>query len=471
MLMEKSAVCIELVLVRLQLWRQSNEKLKLAGSNHQLNAQQIAYKIRQKCPESTPQSAEDVRIFLQQKSESENWITECRLDSEHRLHSIYWLTLQMIESLQKFGDEVVIDTTYNKNNFYMILAIVVVQDQDGRLRFGGAALLSKEDSASFSAFIFWMREKADWNPSTVFTDGDLALANVLDSISGVNHYLCMFHLRQNLARHCRKLVANYYAFEHEFIRLSHIRDVNQFRRQWEQLLSDYPQCSAYLKRALGGRNMKKWPKWAMSSAFTLDLTSTSRAESLNSVLSRLLNAKSRVTKVITQITSRQLKFDYEHSSVWRQKDVSKTKQSLNRYFSRFGELFSKSILDLYTNFALNLVLVQMGDAAMFYRSVSPHGNQVTLVQPSEVFLSDAQDDIQSGHFDDDGVLLSTEVSNVESVISIAHNVSGKINTISVYDDGTYISTCRYETNKGLSCRHVLAVPYRHQSYVEQIYLV
>ncbi|KAI3634767.1 hypothetical protein MIR68_007148 [Amoeboaphelidium protococcarum] len=43
----------------------------------------------------------------------------------------------------------------------------------------------------------------------------------------------------------------------------------------------------------------------------------------------------------------------------------------------------------------------MGDAAMFYRSVAPRGNQESLVSPSEVSLSDVQDDIYSGHFDDD----------------------------------------------------------------------
>ncbi|KAI3645208.1 hypothetical protein MP228_011372 [Amoeboaphelidium protococcarum] len=83
----------------------------------------------------------------------------------------------------------------------------------------------------------------------------------------------------------------------------------------------------------------------------------------------------------------------------------------------------------------------MGDAAMFYRSVAPRGNQESLVSPSEVSQSDVQDDIHSGNFkDDDGVLQSTEVSNVESVISIAHSVCGKINTISVFNDDVRLSS-------------------------------
>ncbi|KAI3647122.1 hypothetical protein MP228_007343 [Amoeboaphelidium protococcarum] len=432
-----------------------NQKLKQAGLNYQLNAQQITYKIRQLCPESMPESAEDVREFLKQMEESEGWISECHLDSEFRLRAVYWLNPQMIDSLSKFGDVVVIDTTYNKNHFGMILATVVLQDKDGRLRFGGAALLSKEDSASFSSFIFWLREKAGWNPSTVYTDGDLALASVLDSISEVNHYLCMFHLKQNLSRNCRKLVSDYDAFEREFMRLASIRDANQFMAQWEKFLQDYPQCSIYLKRALGGRNLKKWPKWAMSSAFTLDLISTSWAESLNAVLSRLLNAKSKLSKVISEISSYQFKFNYEHSSVWREKDLSKTKQSQSRYFNRFGQAFSQSILDLYTSFALNLVLVQMSDAAMYYRCVQLNDEVVDSVSQSEVNPSPEQDDIQAGHFDDDGVVLSSEASNVQSVICIAHSMTGKINSVTLFKDGTYLCTCRYETNKGLPCRHVL----------------
>ncbi|KAI3631567.1 hypothetical protein MIR68_010450 [Amoeboaphelidium protococcarum] len=39
--------------------------------------------------------------------------------------------------------------------------------------------------------------------------------------------------------------------------------------------------------------------------------------------------------------------------------------------------------------------------------------------------------------DDDGVVLSTAALNVQSVLAIAHSISGKINTVSVYDDGTY----------------------------------
>jgi hypothetical protein len=58
--------------------------------------------------------------------ESEGWISECHLDSEFRLRAVYWLNPQMIDSLSKFGDVVVIDTTYNKNHFGMILATVVL---------------------------------------------------------------------------------------------------------------------------------------------------------------------------------------------------------------------------------------------------------------------------------------------------------------------------------------------------------
>ncbi|KAI3652622.1 hypothetical protein MP228_002047 [Amoeboaphelidium protococcarum] len=75
-------------------------------------------------------------------------------------------------------------------------------------------------------------------------------------------------------------------------------------------------------------------------------------------------------------------------------------QSYNRDYIPLIKPFSKSILDLYTNFALNLVLVQMDDAAMFYRSVAPRGYQEGLVSPSEVSQSDVQDDILTGDFEE-----------------------------------------------------------------------
>ncbi|KAI3631568.1 hypothetical protein MIR68_010451 [Amoeboaphelidium protococcarum] len=106
----------------------------------------------------------------------------------------------------------------------MILATVVVQDPGWQFAFwrGRSAI-----QRGLQRFLFTSGYEIMLvgTPSTVSTDGDLAFANGLDSIYGVNHYLCMFHLKQNLARNCRKLVANYDAFEQEFIRLTSIRDV------------------------------------------------------------------------------------------------------------------------------------------------------------------------------------------------------------------------------------------------------
>ncbi|KAI3648518.1 hypothetical protein MP228_006372 [Amoeboaphelidium protococcarum] len=99
------------------------------------------------------------------------------------------------------------------------------------LRYGLAALLSEKDSLSIASLKLHSGyvNKACLNPSTMFTNGSLALAKCPGFYIGVNRYLCMFHLKENMARNCRELVANYNAVELEFICLASIVDQNQLQ--------------------------------------------------------------------------------------------------------------------------------------------------------------------------------------------------------------------------------------------------
>ena len=103
---------------------------------------------------------------------------------------------------EDFGEVIAMDCTYNTNIFKIPLAVVVLMDNNGMVRFFIAALMKSEKHEAFDWLFRFMIEEGNWIPCVVFSDGDLAIIIALSHLSGVKHFLCLWHLLQNLNKNC-----------------------------------------------------------------------------------------------------------------------------------------------------------------------------------------------------------------------------------------------------------------------------
>jgi len=103
----------------------------------------------------------------------------------------------MVEIAGDFGDVIIIDSTYGKNRFDMVIVNFVCIDAFGKSRIIGFGLLSCEEVESY----IWIFEKflniQKLIPNVIYSDEDKSI------ISGLHFY---FYILNNFISH-----QNYYA--------------------------------------------------------------------------------------------------------------------------------------------------------------------------------------------------------------------------------------------------------------------
>jgi hypothetical protein len=146
---------------------------------------------------------------------------------------------------------------------------------------------------------------------------------------------CQWHLGKSLATNVRpKLGESFDAFLAEWYALNTILSEAAFTAEWERLLEEYPEASAYLERSLGGENLKHWglpfqvgtqhltlicspdPKTkelerltgdrtrVQAEVYTAGTKATTRSEGLNTHVKRSIGKKADLTQVLEAVSNR-----------------------------------------------------------------------------------------------------------------------------------------------------------------------
>src|SRR5436853_6651652 len=106
----------------------------------------------------------------------------------------------------KNNDVVILDTTYNTNQFQMMLCIITVIDNNYRTRIVVTTIIEDETLDTYKWICNIIFTEMDILPKVVFTDTDPSIIRSINEIFPLAHYLlCIFHIDLNLRK---KLKAN-----------------------------------------------------------------------------------------------------------------------------------------------------------------------------------------------------------------------------------------------------------------------
>lgn len=298
--------------------------------------------------------------LLRDNAANRDWVYDIYTEN-NRLERVVWLSPESRDLLETYGDVVLVDTTQKSNKYGMYLLVIAVVDSDGKTRLGASALINTEQAKSFAWVLDWLASKTRWRPTVVFSDGDLSLAQ---SFRGTSHFLCIWHILENLKKNCLKaLREGYGVFISRFLMIRNTPTRDMFDQQWASFVdSQSPAVQHYLTRQLGGSKVEKWARAYMSNMFTIDLNTTSRVESLIGHVKRHLNSRSPIEEVIKQMERTQLDVSRKKiSAAYRASLVDATTNEVHRQFELVGralilEMKESTSLYAYARFSQELYL-------------------------------------------------------------------------------------------------------------------
>ncbi|XP_057803129.1 protein FAR1-RELATED SEQUENCE 5-like [Salvia miltiorrhiza] len=122
------------------------------------------------------------------------------VDEENKLCRIIWADQTSIKNFSLFGEVVSYDATYNTNKHKLIFTPFTGKDNHGKCVSFGAALISHEDTESYSWVLDRFVQIMGHAPQIIITDQDLGLKGAVASCwKETRHMFCMWHINIKVA--------------------------------------------------------------------------------------------------------------------------------------------------------------------------------------------------------------------------------------------------------------------------------
>jgi hypothetical protein len=209
---------------------------------------------------------------------------------EKIFNAAIWMSEWQREQYYQYGDVVWFDTTFSTNKFRFPLGAFCGMNNEGNTVCFALCLLPNETTESFKwafeHFLLSVRK----GPTLIFTDEDAAInAAIIATFPDSTHKLCSWHLERNLKPKCSGLdAATYRLIKGKFWELVKIdKGERSFVEQLDQMTL---WCGNNDRAKEGIHHLRiiklKWGKCFLKNIFHFDKSSTSRVESINSLIKR-----------------------------------------------------------------------------------------------------------------------------------------------------------------------------------------
>ncbi|XP_057770058.1 protein FAR1-RELATED SEQUENCE 5-like [Salvia miltiorrhiza] len=287
-----------------------------------------------------------------------------KLSDDGRLKNLFFRDTRCLVDYQHFGDVLSVDATYKTNKYDLICVPMIGINHHRTNVMFGLGFLSNEKAESyewlFSTFLQAMYHK---EPSTIFSDQDMAIMNAIDStFRESSHRLCQWHINKNAVKHFGKL-----NHDKDFKNLWH-RCMNgcesgeQFDIVWRRMIDEH-NLSEH-KWFLSMHKLRK--RW--SSAFTRDkfsggLHATSRSEVTNKVLKELCSTTSTLHEFVVGFEKMQKSWrtrEFEEDALCRGMPGMFVQRT--RILIQVGEVCTRSVFKMFEYEALNCISVDLTES-------------------------------------------------------------------------------------------------------------
>ena len=188
------------------------------------------------------------------------------------------------------------------NSLCLPFAFLLAIDGNGGTIAVSACILANETVESFDWVMARFREicqgpicQGKKNPKVFYTDRCAAIhRSLLENFGASHHLLCRWHLAKNILKNLSSVLkSSVSTFVSEFYHLAEgSKDPDTFLEQWRCMLTRY-ELHGFVMDLFDCRD--RWAKCFHNDALDFGLTTTSRSESMNAWVKRLVNTQTRLS--------------------------------------------------------------------------------------------------------------------------------------------------------------------------------
>ncbi|CAG8783329.1 8153_t:CDS:2, partial [Cetraspora pellucida] len=422
----------------------------------------IIWRFRSKSRDHANDAGRLYDELLKKKESDPRWYVEVDWDPDSKcLRRLFYMSPDQIERWLKFGDVILNDNTSSTNRYEMALSLFLVVDNHLSSRLVAQALTDDETKEAH-CWILQQIKKATSEavPHVMFTDADPALvAAIRDEFPTVNAFHCMFHIAQNIPLNLKNSLKDRYdEFIKNFFKVQRSSFITIFEYKWKCLIEKYNNENVvnYLQRMLYV-NKESWAKAFVLKLFTAGMSSTSRVESYNSKIKRLIfNSNTTLLELAEKLSLCILEEDKRTEYALFRASIPKT------VLVTTADTILPNVCNMLRKYlTVEMLKIQEDQIkqALHYHGVIVNKNElqryfkINLDDPALFDNSPSYTDIIAKSMlslvDNNKIL---EMWGVRQVISndIRHFVV-------LLDDGTHLCSCFDHCNRGIVCRHFFQI--------------
>jgi hypothetical protein len=138
---------------------------------------------------------EVLAFFTKKKAEDPRFCSSFKLDSDNRVHSVFWADAKARTYYETCGDCISFDTTFLTNKYNLPFAPIVGVSPHGNTYLFACALIGNERAKSFKwVFTEFLAAMGSKHPQTIITDQDAAMKKAIEDIlPHTIHKSCLYH--------------------------------------------------------------------------------------------------------------------------------------------------------------------------------------------------------------------------------------------------------------------------------------
>ena len=196
-------------------------------------------------------------------------------------------------------------------------------------------------------------------------------------LPNVPRILCLYHITENVKRHCSTLLGDQYGDFHRAWRnlADRLLHQDEFEPTWQKLMSDYPAVEVYFSKVLHPTRTR-WCQVFTKSFTTFGARTTQRVESVNRVIKHFLERNTTLERLVTTVA--------EVADGWAAANIDRVKESRLTNHSATGAVYTEAVKTLTREAAEHVY--SEGVNALDYRVVRfqspPAGCSASLNTPS-----------------------------------------------------------------------------------------
>lgn len=300
-----------------------------------LNYQKVYYQFRKVKPLL---GLKDCAHFTSYLREKKFYVDPVFQEDDETLCKIFFASSIMQTNYSLFGDILILDTTYNTNKYKIPLLIFTGIAPDGRNIVFGMACLNDETTETYTWALKSFLSLHKTSPKIIVTDGDLALCKAINN-ENINskHFLCQWHIVRNFSRNFAFLKKANEKLFYNLLRLPYVSDKKKAESDFNSLKDFFKpkedpnisQEDSQIQKKKKDLNVKytnylndvweykeKWANAYKPIIFSAGAHTTSRAESMNSLVKKYVNRQSELSAMI------ELLVDLDEGSAFKVKKTS-----------------------------------------------------------------------------------------------------------------------------------------------------